>query len=88
MADLPQINASGITMATIGDSVTLECRVEATPEPKMIFWRNHEDRTPVIQGGKYDIEILKAKDSEDKYIMHLTLKQITGKFLANQQVCG
>ncbi|XP_019771440.1 Ig-like and fibronectin type-III domain-containing protein 2 isoform X3 [Dendroctonus ponderosae] len=77
ISHLPQINASGITMATIGDSVTLECRVEATPEPKMIFWRNHEDRTPVVQGGKYDIEILKAKDAEDKYIMHLTLKQIT-----------
>ncbi|KAF7279649.1 hypothetical protein GWI33_006881 [Rhynchophorus ferrugineus] len=73
----PTIQASGITMATIGDSVTLECKVEATPEPKMIFWRNHEERAPVIQGGKYDIEITKAKDEDDKYYMHLTIKQIT-----------
>ena len=65
-------------MATIGDSVTLQCRVEATPEPKMIFWRNHEERTPVIQGGKYDISIDKARDEEDKFIMHLTIKKITG----------
>ncbi|XP_050297664.1 Ig-like and fibronectin type-III domain-containing protein 1 [Anthonomus grandis grandis] len=72
----PHIQASGITMATIGDSVTLECKVEATPEPKMIFWRSHEERTPVIQGGKYDIQIGKAKDEEDKYIMHLTIKNI------------
>lgn len=73
----PRIQASGITMATIGDSVTLECKVEATPEPKMIFWRNHEDRTPVIQGGKYDIQITKARDDEYRYIMHLTIKQIS-----------
>ncbi|XP_030759730.1 Ig-like and fibronectin type-III domain-containing protein 1 isoform X2 [Sitophilus oryzae] len=73
----PTIQASGITMATIGDSVTLECKVEATPEPKMIFWRNHEDRTPVIQGGKYDINIVNAKGEDDKYYMHLTIKQIT-----------
>lgn len=64
-------------MATIGDSVTLECRVEAQPEPKMIFWKNHEERKPVIQGGKYDIFTTRVKDEDDKYLMHLTIKQIT-----------
>lgn len=64
-------------MTTVGDSVTLECRVEAQPEPKMIFWRSHEERTPVIQGGKYDIITRAMKDEEDKYIMQLTIKQIT-----------
>ncbi|XP_050504317.1 Ig-like and fibronectin type-III domain-containing protein 2 isoform X1 [Diabrotica virgifera virgifera] len=73
----PHIQASGITMTTLGDSVTLECKVEAQPEPKMIFWRNHEDRTPVIQGGKYDITAKPVKDEDDKYIMQLTIKQIT-----------
>lgn len=71
-------------MTTLGDSVTLECKVEAQPEPKMIFWRSHEDRTPVIQGGKYDITTRPVRDEEDKYIMQLTIKQITdmdvGKF--------
>lgn len=64
-------------MTTLGDSVTLECKVEAQPEPKMIFWRSHEERTPVIQGGKYDIITKPVKDEEDKYIMQLTIKQIT-----------
>ncbi|XP_023310369.1 Ig-like and fibronectin type-III domain-containing protein 1 isoform X2 [Anoplophora glabripennis] len=73
----PHIQASGITMTTLGDSVTLECRVEAQPEPKMIFWRNHEERTPVIQGGKYDISARPMKDEEDKYLMQLTIKQIS-----------
>lgn len=64
-------------MAHMGDSVTLECRVDAEPEPKMIFWRNHEDRTPVIQGGKYDISISKMRDEEEKYLMHLSINKIT-----------
>lgn len=75
--DLPHIQASGITMAILGDSVTLECKVDAHPEPKMIFWKNHEERTPVIQGGKYDIVTAKVKEEEDKYLMQLTIKQIT-----------
>ncbi|KAL1497939.1 hypothetical protein ABEB36_008819 [Hypothenemus hampei] len=77
ISHVPHIQASGITMAAIGDSVTLECKVEATPEPQMIFWRNHENRTPVIQGGKYDIQIMNATDEEHRYLMHLTIKQIT-----------
>ncbi|XP_074034870.1 Ig-like and fibronectin type-III domain-containing protein 2 isoform X1 [Leptinotarsa decemlineata] len=72
----PHIQASGITMTTLGDSVTLECKVEAQPEPKMIFWRNHEERSPVIQGGKYDISTRPMKDEVDKYVMQLTIKQI------------
>lgn len=64
-------------MATIGDSVTLECKVDAYPEPKMLFWRSHEERTPVIQGGRYDIHTGFAKDEDDKYIMQLTINKIT-----------
>lgn len=63
-------------MASLGDSVTLECKVDAHPEPKMIFWRSHEERKPVIQGGKYDISTKQVKDESDKYLMHLTIKQI------------
>ncbi|XP_017783380.1 PREDICTED: Ig-like and fibronectin type-III domain-containing protein 2 isoform X2 [Nicrophorus vespilloides] len=72
----PHIQASGITMAAPGDSVTLECKVDAQPGPKMIFWKNHEERKPVIQGGKYDISISASKDDEDKYMMHLTINNI------------
>lgn len=64
-------------MATLGDSVTLECKVDAHPEPKMMFWRNHQQRTPVIQGGKYDIMTAPVKDEVDQYLMQLTIKQIS-----------
>ncbi|GFG31451.1 hypothetical protein Cfor_07805, partial [Coptotermes formosanus] len=72
----PHITASGITMAAQGDSVVLECTVDAYPEPKMMFWRDHSGRVPVIQGGKYDINIQPAKEEEAKYIMHLTINRI------------
>lgn len=49
-------------MASHGDSVVLECTVGAYPDPKMIFWRDQSGRVPVIQGGKYDINIQPAKD--------------------------
>lgn len=72
----PHIKPGGITMATLGDSISLECRVDSHPEPKMIFWRNHEERTPVIQGGKYDIAFRRMHDEEDKYVMNLTIHNI------------
>ncbi|XP_068081772.1 Ig-like and fibronectin type-III domain-containing protein 2 [Anabrus simplex] len=72
----PHITASIITMAALGDSVVLECQVDAHPEPKMMFWRDHSGRIPVIQGGKYDITTYPSKDEEAKYIMHLTIHKI------------
>ncbi|CAG2057021.1 unnamed protein product, partial [Timema podura] len=79
ISHVPHITASGITMAALGDSVVLECQVDAHPEPKMLFWRDQNGRVPVIQGGKYDINNMKAKDEESKYIMHLTIHRIGDK---------
>lgn len=60
--DVPQISAAGITIATHGDMVSLECVVDAHPEPKMMFWRDHSGRVPVIQGGQFDIHVDPVKD--------------------------
>ncbi|GJQ83686.1 hypothetical protein Trydic_g14393 [Trypoxylus dichotomus] len=76
ISHMPHIQASRITMATFGDTITLECKVDAYPEPKMIFWKNHEERKAVIQGGKYDVSIGRMKDEEDKYMMQLSIKNI------------
>lgn len=73
----PHLTASGITMAAHGDSVTLECVVDAHPEPKMMFWRDYTNRIPVIQGAKYDVSITPTKDDQDKWYMRLTIKSIT-----------
>jgi hypothetical protein len=56
-------------MATHGDSVTLECLVDAHPDPKMMFWRDYVNRIPVIQGGKYDINI--SKKNNVRYITNI-----------------
>lgn len=83
---MPHIIASGITMAALGDSVTLECQVDSYPEPKMIFWRDYTGRVPVIQGGKYNIKILRSKDGNvnsinfcifrNKFFPYLNIKEM------------
>uniref|UniRef100_T1HB70 Uncharacterized protein n=1 Tax=Rhodnius prolixus TaxID=13249 RepID=T1HB70_RHOPR len=73
----PHLTATGITMATHGDTVTLECTVDSQPHPKMMFWRDYTQRVPVIQGAKYDVNITRLKDEEDKWLMQLTIKSIT-----------
>jgi hypothetical protein len=45
-------------MAAAGDSVILECRVEALPKPTVAFWRDPNGRTPVIEGPNYSIQLL------------------------------
>ena len=59
--DQPHLTANGIKMATHGDTVALECLVEAHPDPKMMFWKDYADRVPVIQGPKYEISIAKSR---------------------------
>lgn len=44
-------------MAGIGDSVELKCTVKANPKPKMMFWRDHDGRVPVIQGANFDLNM-------------------------------
>lgn len=55
--DPPRLQASGIQVASVGDSVELKCTVKANPKPKMLFWRDHDGRIPVIQGANYDMLI-------------------------------
>lgn len=49
-------------MATHGDTVTLECLVEAHPDPKMVFWKDFANRVPVIQDPKHEIVIIKNNE--------------------------
>ncbi|XP_075234927.1 Ig-like and fibronectin type-III domain-containing protein 1 [Lycorma delicatula] len=77
ISHMPRLSASEITMAAHGDSVSLECIVDAHPEPKMMFWRDYSQRVPVIRGPRYDITTLPLKDEEDKWVMRLTIKGIT-----------
>ncbi|XP_018897907.2 Ig-like and fibronectin type-III domain-containing protein 1 isoform X1 [Bemisia tabaci] len=75
----PEITASGITMAALGEEVVLQCIVEAYPEPKMMFWRDPKGRVPVILSGKYEISTQAVKDEETKYSMKLTINKLLEK---------
>ena len=41
--------------AAEGGSVTLRCKVDASPEPQMVFFRDPSQRQAVIDGGNYVI---------------------------------
>lgn len=56
-ADPPKIQAAGITVASVGDEVELRCTVDSKPAPKTIFWRDHDGRVPVPQGGNYYVSV-------------------------------
>ncbi|XP_041982407.1 Ig-like and fibronectin type-III domain-containing protein 1 isoform X2 [Aricia agestis] len=77
ISHVPTIQASGITMAAAGDSVILECRVEALPKPTIAFWRDPNGRTPVIDGPNYSIQLVADADEQTKYTMRLIIKKIT-----------
>ncbi|KAJ1522116.1 hypothetical protein ONE63_002427 [Megalurothrips usitatus] len=72
----PTIAAAGITMAVLGDTVDLECTVDAQPEPKMLFWKDASGWMPVIQGGQYNIAVNRVRDEESKWTMKLTINKI------------
>lgn len=48
----------GIQVASVGDTVELKCSVKANPKPKMLFWRDHDGRVPVIQGANFDMTMM------------------------------
>ncbi|XP_068617615.1 Ig-like and fibronectin type-III domain-containing protein 2 [Battus philenor] len=77
ISHVPTIQASGITMAAAGDSVILECRVEALPKPTIAFWRDPNGRTPVIDGPNYTIQLLTDSEDQTKYTMRLIIKKIS-----------
>lgn len=59
--DVPKIMPSGITIATLGDTVILQCTVDSYPAPKMMFWRDPKGREAVIEGGKYSTNTVEWK---------------------------
>ncbi|XP_012543960.1 Ig-like and fibronectin type-III domain-containing protein 1 isoform X2 [Bombyx mori] len=77
ISHVPSIQASGITMAAAGDSVILECRVEALPKPTVAFWRDPNGRTPVIDGPNYSIQLQPDLEEPTKYTMRLIIKKIS-----------
>lgn len=55
---VPKIQAAGITVASIGDSVELKCSIKSKPIPKTMFWRDHDGRVPVIQSANYEMTMM------------------------------
>ncbi|XP_055528945.1 Ig-like and fibronectin type-III domain-containing protein 1 [Wyeomyia smithii] len=75
----PRIQASGITIASVGESVDLKCTVRARPIPKTMFWRDHDGRVPVIQGGNFGMAMRNDVDDNSLYTMTLTISKLTAQ---------
>ncbi|XP_055857089.1 Ig-like and fibronectin type-III domain-containing protein 2 [Episyrphus balteatus] len=69
----PRVQASGITVAGIGESVDLKCAVRSIPNPKTMFWRDKDGRIPIMQGGNYDISFKSnaSNPSQSTMILHI-----------------
>uniref|UniRef100_A0A6B2EFR4 Putative receptor mediating netrin-dependent axon guidance n=1 Tax=Phlebotomus kandelakii TaxID=1109342 RepID=A0A6B2EFR4_9DIPT len=74
----PRIQASEITVASIGEQVDLKCTVKAKPSPKASFWRDHDGRVPVIQGGNYDMSLSTDPEDPSLYTMVLHITKLGG----------
>ncbi|XP_064105777.1 Ig-like and fibronectin type-III domain-containing protein 1 isoform X2 [Macrobrachium nipponense] len=73
----PIIASDPVVRVTQEDSVTIECKVDAWPEPSLVWWRDPEGRVPVIHGGNYVIhhpaEIVSGRGI---YSMKLSIKTV------------
>lgn len=73
----PKIQAAGITVTSNGEAVDLKCTVNATPMPKLVFWRDHDGKVPVIQGGNYHMSFAKDRDDPSLYTMTLHIAKLS-----------
>lgn len=72
----PRIQAAGIQVASIGDSVELKCSIKSKPIPKTMFWKDHDGRIPVIQGANYDMTMMNDVHDPITYTMMLKIMKL------------
>ena len=63
-------------MAFPGETVELKCTVKARPIPKTMFWKDHDGRVPVIQGGNYAMSMSNDVEDPTSYAMTLTIMKL------------
>lgn len=73
----PKIQAAGITVASVGDSVELKCSIKSKPIPKTMFWRDHDGRVPVIQSANYEMTMMNDIYDPTAYKMVLKIMRFT-----------
>lgn len=72
----PKIQAAGITVASVGDTVELKCSIKSKPIPKTMFWRDHDGRVPVIQSANYDMTMMNDIYDPTAYTMVLKIMRL------------
>lgn len=72
----PRIQAAGIQVASVGDSVELKCTIKSKPIPKTMFWKDHDGRIPVIQSANYDMTMMNDVNDPITYTMILKIMKL------------
>lgn len=72
----PRIQAAGIQVASVGDSVELKCTIKSKPIPKTMFWKDHDGRIPVIQSANYDMTMMNDINDPITYTMILKIMKL------------
>lgn len=67
---------NGIQIASAGDLVELKCTIKSKPIPKIMFWKDHEGRIPVIKSANIDIQMLNNPKDPTKYTMVLKIVKL------------
>lgn len=70
----PRIRAMEFVSGVLGGSVDLKCIVNAKPKPKVIFWRDHDGRVPVILGNNYKMFVNDSAEVSVESTLFLLLK--------------
>lgn len=80
----PRIQAAGIQVASVGDSVELKCTIKSKPIPKTMFWKDHDGRIPVIQSANYDMTMMNDINDPITYTMVLKIMKVNRATLSKK----
>ncbi|ODM96583.1 Ig-like and fibronectin type-III domain-containing protein C25G4.10 [Orchesella cincta] len=83
----PSVTGSEINFATEGEAASIECIVTAHPEPKVVFWKNSQDRIPIVNGGNYRIEhddsVTSLEQQSSRYRYVLRIQKVSSQDVGN-----
>lgn len=69
----PKIQAFGITVANIGETVDLKCMVRSVPQPKIMFWRDKDGKIPILSKGNFEISLKNNASNPSQSTMNLRI---------------
>jgi len=77
IARAPTISAPMTTSVMLGDTLTVKCKIDAFPAPKLTIFRNKDLTEGVTENSRVSITAMADKDDRTKYSLTLKVKNVT-----------